>query len=70
MAEKAKRSLKVNLSEQASAKLKRMAAELDVSETEVLRKGLNLLAVYNEVTKHQGKVIIKQGDTDRELHVI
>ena len=70
MADKTKRSLKVNLSAPASAKLKRMAQELGVSETEVLRKGLNLLAVYNDVTKKQGKVIVKQGDSDQQLIVI
>ena len=70
MGNDAKRSLKVNLSEQASAKLKQMAAELGVSETEVLRKGLYLLAVYTEATKQKGKLVIKQGGTDREIIVV
>jgi hypothetical protein len=63
------RPVKVNLSDRASDELKRIAQELDVSESEVLRKGLALMKVYADAHKMHSdpKLMLKEGNELREL---
>ncbi len=42
------RKFRVNLSEQDSEYLKEIAAKMNTSESEVIRKGLKLIALYAE----------------------
>lgn len=68
-----KRAVKVNLNEKASEDLKKVAKELGVTESEVLRKGLLVMELYaklKEKEKETGEIagiLLKEGDTTREL---
>lgn len=67
----ATRALKVNLSEQASEDLKRVARELGLTETEVLRKGLLLMGLYTKLKKDKkGSLLLREGDETRELLIV
>jgi len=53
------RSLKVNLSEQASKDLKEVARTLSLSEAEVLRKGLLIMGLYAKIREQDGALLIR-----------
>ncbi|WP_287128354.1 hypothetical protein [Candidatus Cyanaurora vandensis] len=62
------RSVKLNLSEQGSQDLKEVAQSLGLTETEVLRKGLQLVGLYTKIKKDKsGALLLKHGDTTSEL---
>ena len=64
-----KRSVKVNLNTKSSAELRKIAKELGMTETDVLRKGLALMSMYSEMKENEegGQFLIKRGDTVREV---
>lgn len=65
------RSVKVNLSEQASEDLKSVAKELGLSETDVIRKGLLIMGLYSKLRKdREGSLILKKGNEQRELLIV
>lgn len=59
------RSVSVNLNDKASDELRTVAYDLQVSESEVLRKGLAVMKVYSEAKKDDEKasLMLKVGDT-------
>jgi hypothetical protein len=62
------RSVKVNLNDKASEDLSRIANELGITETEVLRKGLAVMGVYSKVhSRGDSALMVKQGDEVREI---
>lgn len=67
----AKRSIRITLNEQASENLRQIADELGISETEVMRRGLNVMSLYASIKKDKsGALIIEQGDKQRELLLV
>lgn len=63
------RPVKVNLNDKASEELKNIALELEIPESEVLRKGLAIMRYYSQAHKEnkEASVMIRNGDTVREL---
>lgn len=59
------KSVKLNLSAKAAADLETIAKELDVSKTEVLRKGLLVMGLYAEMKKEKKGSLILKNDVDR-----
>ena len=67
------RKFKVSLGERDSKHLKEIASQLGMSESEVMRKGLQLMALYAQT--HQDEtgesgLILKQGDEDTKILVV
>ncbi len=63
------RPVKVNLNDQASEELKKIAQELQIPESEVLRKGLAIMQCYSQARKEdsEASLMLRSGDTVREL---
>ena len=63
------RPVKVNLNDQASEELKKIAQELQIPESEVLRKGLAIMRYYSQAQKEdrEASLMIRKGDVVREL---
>lgn len=59
------RSVTVNLNDKVSDDLRKVAYDLQVSESEVLRKGFAIMKVYSEAKKDDEKasLMLKIGDT-------
>jgi len=67
-----KRTIKVTINEPDLGYIADIARDLGVSESEVFRKGLKLMAIYDEVKKSDGKIIIENPKTKtrQELLII
>ena len=67
----AQRKFKVTLGSQDSVGLKDIAVKLGITESEVMRKGLQLMALYVE-TKDQenGQLVIKSGKEQQETRIV
>lgn len=66
-----KRSFKFNLTEKGSEDLKKLANELGITETEVLRKGLTLMSLYAKLKKdNRSGFFLKEGDDMQELLIL
>ncbi|MEM8832662.1 MAG: hypothetical protein AAGE96_25480 [Cyanobacteria bacterium P01_G01_bin.19] len=67
-----KRTIKVTISESDLGYIADIAKDLGVSESEVFRKGLKLMAVYDQVKKNKGKIIIENPEeqTRQELLIL
>ncbi len=62
------RKFRVSLSESDSNYLKEVANKLGISESEVIRKGLKLMALYTKTSaKNKGSLILREDDKEREL---
>jgi hypothetical protein len=67
------RKFRVSLSEQDSKYLKEIAEQLGINESEVMRKGLQLMALYASTKKEPNEdksLILKQGEKEQELLVL
>lgn len=67
----ATRQFRVNLSQKDSEYLKEIAKELDLTESEVIRKGLKLMALYAKTeTEEDTQLILQKGDEQRQLLIV
>lgn len=65
------RKFKVGLSDQDSQYLKEIAEKLGVSESEVIRKGLQLMALYAKTRDAEDSaLVLREGTKDQELLVL
>jgi len=65
------RQFRVNLSNKDSEALKHIADKLGVNESEVIRKGLQLMTLYAKTRDTENSAIIYQeGDKSKEIMVI
>ncbi len=64
------RKFRVNLNEKDSEYLKNIAQELNITESEVIRKGLKLMALYSKAEAEGSEFLVKQGDKEKSLVVI
>ena len=67
------RKFKVSLNESDSNDLKSIADQLGINESDVMRKGLQLMALYAKTKSDDNEdsgLILKQGDVSRELLII
>ena len=65
--------LRINLSEKDSASLKEIAEALQIKESEVLKKGLQLMVLYaNTKAKKNSSLIYKtsEDETDKEVLIL
>ena len=67
-----KRTIKVTLNAPDLGNISEIAKELGVTESEVLRKGLKLMAIYHETKKDDAKFVIEhpKEETRQELIII
>lgn len=67
-----KRTIKVTLNAPDLGNISEIAKELGVTESEVLRKGLKLMAIYHETKKDDAKFVIEnpKEKTRQELIII
>ena len=64
----ATRQFRVNLSQKDSEYLKEIAKELDLTESEVIRKGLKLMALYAKIEREEdAQLILQKGREQRPL---
>jgi hypothetical protein len=67
----ATRQFRVNLSQKDSEYLKEIAKELDLTESEVIRKGLKLMALYAKTeTEEDTQLILQKGNEQRPLLIV
>ncbi|MCU7242529.1 MAG: hypothetical protein EWV49_01310 [Microcystis aeruginosa Ma_QC_Ch_20071001_S25] len=67
----ATRQFRVNLSQKDSEYLKEIAKELDLTESEVIRKGLKLMALYAKTeTEKDTQLILQKGNEQRPLLIV
>jgi hypothetical protein len=67
----ATRQFRVNLSQKDSEYLKEIAKELDLTESEVIRKGLKLMALYAKTeTEEDTQLILQKGNEQRQLLIV
>jgi len=67
------RKFKVSLGEQDSRHLKEIASRLGVNESEVMRKGLQLMALYAKTkadTTGESSLVLKEGDQSKQLMIL
>ena len=67
------RKFKVSLGEQDSRHLKEIAENLGVSESEVMRKGLQLMALYAKTKEDktgESSLVLKEGSESKELMIL
>lgn len=67
------RKFKVSLGDQDSKSLKEIADALGISESEVIRKGLQLMALYQKTKEDEtgeSALVLKEGDKNRELMIL
>jgi hypothetical protein len=66
------RQFRVNLSTHDSDTLKKIAAKLGVNESEVIRKGLQLMSLYAKTygQEENGKIVYQEGDKSQEILVL
>lgn len=69
--EMATRQFRVNLSQKDSEYLKEIAKELGLTESEVIRKGLKLMALYAKTeTEEDTQLILQKGNEQRPLLIV
>ncbi|MEL6879079.1 MAG: hypothetical protein AAFP09_01035 [Cyanobacteria bacterium J06607_10] len=67
----APRKFKVSLGTQDSIGLKDIAKKLGISESDVMRKGLQLMALYVETQEAEnGQFLIRRGDREQETRIV
>ena len=67
----ATRQFRVNLSQKDSEYLKEIAKELDLTESEVIRKGLKLMALFAKTeTEKDTQLILQKGNEQRPLLIV
>jgi hypothetical protein len=67
----ATRQFRVNLSQKDSEYLKEIAKELGLTESEVIRKGLKLMALYAKTeTEEDTQLILQKGNEQRPLLIV
>lgn len=67
------RKFKVSLGVQDSKSLKDIADALGISESEVVRKGLQLMALYQKTKEDEtgeSALVLKEGEKNRELMIL
>ncbi len=66
------RPVKVNLNDRASEELKKIAQELQIPESEVLRRGLAIMRYYSQAHKddQNARLVLQNGDTVKELIIV
>lgn len=69
--EMATRQFRVNLSQKDSEYLKEIAKELGLTESEVIRKGLKLMALYAKTeTEEDTQLILQKANEQRPLLIV
>ena len=64
----ATRQFQINLSQKDSEYLKKIAKDLDLTESEVIRKGLKLMALYAKIEREEdAQLILQKGREQRPL---
>lgn len=68
----ATKQFRVNLNEQDSNELKKIADELGISSSDVIRKGLRLMSVYAQTKPKESNtsLILKEGNKEKHIIVI
>lgn len=67
----APRKFRLSLGIQDSVDLKELATKLGISESEVMRKGLQLMALYMETRESKdAQLVIRKGDTEQETRIV
>lgn len=65
------KSLKVSLNEVDTEHIRKIAKKLGISESEVLRKGLRLMAVYaNTYDDEKSRLILEDENSKTELMIL
>lgn len=64
------RKFRVNLSEKDSNYLRDIAKELNLTESDVIRKGLKLMALYSKAESEGNELLIKKGDKEQPVVII
>lgn len=64
------RKFRVNLNEKDSQYLKDIARELNLTESDVIRKGLKLMALYSKAESEGNGLLIKKGDEEQPIVII
>lgn len=65
------RKFRVSLNQQDSEYLKEIAETLGLTESEVIRKGLKLMALYAQTAEEPDKsLILRDGNQDSKLMVL
>lgn len=67
------RKFKVSLGEQDSRHLKEIAAKLGVNESDVMRKGLQLMALYAKTKEDktgESSLVLKEGNESKQLMIL
>ena len=64
----ATRQFQINLSQKDSEYLKKIAKDLDLTESEIIRKGLKLMALYAKIEREEDtQLILQKGREQRPL---
>ena len=66
----ATKQFRVNLSEQDANHLKKIADNLGISASEVIRKGLRLMSVYAQTNPIESNASLILKDGEKEKHII
>jgi hypothetical protein len=66
----APRKFKLSLGSHDSYDLKRIAEELGLTESEVMRKGLQLMALYAQTRQEKSQLVVKNDEKDQELRIV
>ena len=65
------RSFKLNLNAESSDNLRALAAGLGLTETEVIRKAILLMSLYEKARRTPGgALVVREGGKDRELLIV
>lgn len=65
------KQLRVSLSEKDDEHLKAIASKLGLKESEVMKKGLQLMALYLQSKEEEGKSLVLQDkDNDKDILIL
>ncbi|GEM_PF-1727679 len=64
--------INISLNDTASKNLKQIAEDLNIPQTEVLRRGLEIMKLYSDASRQgpQPELLLKTGDTVQPVVVV